>query len=134
MTRNSGEVLTEQSQRNTEGSNAKLLGSLADLARQGAEHIASERPILDFGHLLHEGWLIKKRLAPLSLPQVDRVYETALKLGATGGKLLGAGRGGFLLLWAPPEKHAAIAEAAEQMTPLRIRVAASGATIIHTSA
>jgi len=134
LARNSGEVLTEQSRRNSDGSNAKSLCSLADLARQGAEHIASDRPILDFGHLLHEGWLIKKRLAPLSLPQIDRIYERALELGATGGKLLGAGRGGFLLVWAPAEKHAAIAEAAEQMTPLRIRVATSGATIIHASA
>ena len=134
MNRSSGEVLLEQSRRNNDGSNAKLLCSLADLAHRGAEHIASDRPILDFGHLLHEGWLIKKRLAPLSLPQIDRTYEAALQLGATGGKLLGAGRGGFLLVWAPPEKHAAIAGAAEQMTPLRIRVATSGATIIHASA
>ncbi|HUI07378.1 MAG TPA: GHMP kinase [Verrucomicrobiae bacterium] len=134
MTRNSGEVLMEQSRRNTDGSNANSLCSLADLARRGAEHIASDRPILDFGHLLHEGWLIKKQLAPLSLPQIDSIYEAALELGATGGKLLGAGRGGFLLVWAPAEKHAAIAEAAEQMTPLRIRVATSGATIIHASA
>jgi D-glycero-alpha-D-manno-heptose-7-phosphate kinase len=134
MIRNSGEVLTEQARRNSEGSNVKLLCSLAELAHRGAEHIASDRPVLDFGHLLHEGWLIKKQLAPLSLPQIDRIYETALKLGATGGKLLGAGRGGFLLVWAPPEKHAAIAEAADQMAPLRIRVATSGTTIIHVSA
>jgi D-glycero-alpha-D-manno-heptose-7-phosphate kinase len=133
MTRNSGEVLTEQSQRNNEGDNAKLLCVLTDLARRGAEHIASNQPILDFGHLLNEGWLIKKRLAPLSLPQIDRTYETAMQLGATGGKLLGAGRGGFLLVWAPPEKHAAIAEAAKHMASLRIRVATSGATIIHAN-
>lgn len=62
-----------------------------------------------FGQLLHESWLIKRSLSPqISLEAIDSFYQTARKLGALGGKLLGAGGGGFFMLFAPPEKHAQI--------------------------
>lgn len=52
--------------------------------------------------LLHEGWVTKRRLAQgITTPEIDELYERARELGASGGKLLGAGGGGFLLLMAP---------------------------------
>jgi D-glycero-alpha-D-manno-heptose-7-phosphate kinase len=58
------------------------------------------------GQLLADYWLLKKKLASsISNPEIDRIYEKALDLGATGGKLLGAGGGGFLLLYVPREYH-----------------------------
>ena len=56
-----------------------------------------------FGLLLHEGWEIKKRLSSkISTPVIDEMYEAALRNGAVGGKITGAGGGGFLLLFCRP--------------------------------
>ena len=60
----------------------------------------------EFGRLLHEGWTIKKRFADgISNPQIDELYAEARKAGAVGGKLLGAGGGGFMLLYCPFNKR-----------------------------
>lgn len=59
-----------------------------------------------FGKLLHESWKLKRGLTHLiTTSSIDSLYESALDAGALGGKLLGAGGGGFMLLFAPPEKH-----------------------------
>lgn len=66
-------------------------------------------PIEEFGRLLNESWLLKKSLSTMvSNLEIDGIYNTALKSGAYGGKLLGAGNGGFMIFIAPPEKHHAI--------------------------
>jgi D-glycero-alpha-D-manno-heptose-7-phosphate kinase len=60
----------------------------------------------DFGLLLHEGWEIKKRLSSkISNLHIDQMYESALRNGALGGKITGAGGGGFLLLFCPADRH-----------------------------
>jgi D-glycero-alpha-D-manno-heptose-7-phosphate kinase len=67
--------------------------------------------ITQFGEILHKGWLLKRELAStITNPDIDVWYETALRAGAIGGKLLGAGGGGFLLFYCPEEKkHSVIA-------------------------
>jgi D-glycero-alpha-D-manno-heptose-7-phosphate kinase len=68
-----------------------------------------ENDITDFGKLMHESWKLKKRLSPLvSTSEIDSIYETAQREGAIGGKILGAGGGGFMLLFVRPEAHARI--------------------------
>lgn len=65
-----------------------------------------------FGRVLHQNWLLKKELAKaISNPKIDQWYDLALANGAIGGKLLGAGGGGFLLFFAPREKHQKIINA-----------------------
>ena len=66
----------------------------------------------DFGRLLHQAWQTKKQLDPaISTPQIDEMYETARREGAIGGKILGAGGGGYLLLYCPfDRKHLVAAE------------------------
>ena len=65
----------------------------------------------DFGALLHEGWQIKRTLSSkITNPLIDALYEDALKAGVYGGKLLGAGGGGFLLLFVRPELQQKIRE------------------------
>lgn len=65
-----------------------------------------ENDIDDFGRFLHEGWLLKKTLTKaISTSWVDDIYESGIKAGALGGKLLGAGGGGFILFYCPLEKQ-----------------------------
>ena len=75
------------------------------LANEGA-------PLDDFGRLLDEAWRCKRSLSDrISTPFIDNFYQQALSAGALGGKLLGAGGGGFLLIFAEPERHASILNA-----------------------
>ena len=67
---------------------------------------------LNFGGLLDEGWQIKKQLSKyITTPVIDSIYESALKAGAIGGKLLGGGGGGFILFLAEPDKQEAVKKA-----------------------
>jgi D-glycero-alpha-D-manno-heptose-7-phosphate kinase len=60
----------------------------------------------EFGQILHDGWMLKRSLTSLiSNPDIDRLYDRAVDAGALGGKLLGAGSGGFLLFYVPEEKQ-----------------------------
>jgi len=81
-----------------------ILDQLRDLALEGAQVLTSVAPdALDqFGRLLHEGWLLKTRMADgITDKGIDDLYAAALEAGALGGKLAGAGGGGFLLLYVP---------------------------------
>lgn len=69
----------------------------------------------DFGDLLHAGWENKKKLASgITSPQIDLLYETAQRAGALGGKILGAGGGGYLLLYCPFDRKHIIASELEK--------------------
>jgi D-glycero-alpha-D-manno-heptose-7-phosphate kinase len=64
------------------------------------------------GEILHENWMLKKTLTDgISSGEIDHWYDTARKAGAMGGKLLGAGSGGFLMFYAPEDRHDAINKA-----------------------
>ena len=63
-------------------------------------------PIAELGKLLHESWQLKRSLSnKVSTPEIDTIYQTGLAAGAIGGKILGAGGGGFILFFAKPENH-----------------------------
>ncbi len=69
----------------------------------------SNRSLDDFGKLLHEGWQIKRSLTQkVSNASIDEIYEAGMSAGAQGGKLLGAGGGGFMLFYVPPERREAL--------------------------
>jgi len=68
-----------------------------------------DRPLNEFGRLLHESWKIKRTLTQkISNASIDEIYEAGLSAGALGGKLLGAGGGGFMLFFVPPESREAL--------------------------
>jgi len=86
------------------------LNTMRDLVDE-AEAIITDpnRPIGDFGRLLHESWSIKRTLTQrITNPAIDEIYEAGLSAGALGGKLLGAGGGGFMLFFVPPERREAL--------------------------
>jgi len=69
----------------------------------------SNRPIAEFGRLLHESWSIKKTLTQrITNPAIDEIYEAGISAGALGGKLLGAGQGGMMVFVVPPERREAL--------------------------
>lgn len=88
-------------------------------------------PITKFGALLHESWMFKRRLSDkVSNPTVDQIYETARKNGAVGGKILGAGGGGFFLIFAPPEFQPQIREALKDLVYVPIRFESGGSQVV----
>jgi len=88
----------------------KELGTMLQLVDEAEDIITSpDRPIDDFGRLLHEGWKIKRTLTQqITNARIDEIYEAGLSAGALGGKLLGAGGGGFMLFFVPPERREAL--------------------------
>ncbi|KAA6327294.1 hypothetical protein EZS27_023710 [termite gut metagenome] len=88
--------------------------------------------INDFGYFLHEGWLLKKSLTKvISNSIVDDIYKKGLKAGALGGKLLGAGGGGFVLFYCPKEKQDDFRKQMPQLTEMRFRFDNFGTKIIY---
>lgn len=88
----------------------------------------------DFGKLLHESWMLKKSLTHLvSNDSIDRMYEAAIRAGATGGKLCGAGGGGFLLLYVSPEKQEGVREALKDLLFVPFRFENLGSHVVFYS-
>jgi D-glycero-alpha-D-manno-heptose-7-phosphate kinase len=87
-------------------------------------------PIESFGRLMHEGWKVKRSLSDqVSNPEVDAIYQAALDAGAIGGKLLGAGGGGFLLVFAHPDRQSAIRDRLRNLVYVPFDFEASGSRI-----
>jgi D-glycero-alpha-D-manno-heptose-7-phosphate kinase len=83
------------------------------------------------GELLHENWMRKRDLMEgISDPQIDAWYEAARGAGAAGGKLLGAGSGGFLMFLAPPDRHEAIAHVLSELRRVEFRFDRDGSQIV----
>lgn len=89
------------------------------------------RPIAEFGELLHQAWTVKKKLGPcVSNDQIDRNYTAAREAGAIGGKLLGAGGGGFLLMFVPPARHAAVQLAMSDLIHVPFSMERHGTSVV----
>ena len=88
------------------------LTQIKEMVDEGISILQSpSTPIMDLGKLMHESWKLKRSLsAKVSTPKIDEIYEAGIKAGATGGKILGAGGGGFILFFAEPKNHKKIRE------------------------
>jgi D-glycero-alpha-D-manno-heptose-7-phosphate kinase len=99
-----------------------------------ARALLEEQRVDSFGRLLHQAWLLKQSLsARMSNPQIDAMYQAAREAGAWGGKLLGAGGGGFLLVAAPVEAHARIRAALGASKELPLRLDRGGSKVVYMS-
>ncbi|MDD9954347.1 MAG: GHMP kinase [Candidatus Woesearchaeota archaeon] len=133
ITRKATTILAEQ-QQNTISSEAKFnnLKKMRDLANELRVELMNGN-VHAIGEFLHKGWTYKKDLASgISSGNIDEYYEQARQAGAVGGKILGAGGGGFLLFWCPPEKHEALKKALGDLEHVPIRLEPQGAHIIYT--
>jgi D-glycero-alpha-D-manno-heptose-7-phosphate kinase len=86
------------------------LNMMLQLVDEAEAIVASgNRPLDEFGRLLHENWKIKRTLTQkITNASIDEIYEAGLSAGALGGKLLGAGAGGFMLFYVPTERREAL--------------------------
>ena len=111
------------------------LAGMMHLTERAREVIADEHcPIEEFGELLAEQWRIKRGLTNLiSNRDIDSIYDAGVKAGATGGKLLGAGGGGFMLFFAKPEYHAGIRKKLSEKLFVPFRFESTGSQIIYFS-
>jgi len=129
--RHAHEVLEEQIQRTTQGELTTDLSHLSKLVDQGVQALSGNGSLDEFGGLLHDAWMIKRRLSSqISNGVIDGYYETARKAGAVGGKLLGAGAGGFLLIYARPEDQERVRKALAPLHSVRFSFDYTGSTIL----
>lgn len=104
---------------------------MKDLVDESIALLNSGRNLDDFGSLLHEAWQAKRQLSSkVSNPHVDGIYDEARANGALGGKLLGAGGGGFILFFVPPSRQARVREALNNFLHVPFRFEFSGSQII----
>lgn len=110
-TRSANKILAEQKKNISAEDKVENLKKMCALAEQMLDSLR-DNDLSSFGEILNEGWLLKKELASsISNPAIDEAYAIAMANGAMGGKLLGAGGGGFLLFYCPEEKQYALRRA-----------------------
>jgi len=128
VSRSSSSILTEQK------SNIKdrltELREIKDMAYQSRDYVKAEN-FDALGGLLHQSWELKKRLAgTISNGHINDMYEAARSAGAIGGKIAGAGGGGFLLLYVPYERQSRVRAVLNNLQELPFRLEADGTKII----
>lgn len=130
-TRSANEILAEQAQSTqSDVEKRNTLRRMVQLAHRLRESLIRE-DIESFGEILHENWMEKRKLAKgISSPEIDDWYRRARRAGALGGKILGAGGGGFLLLHAPPDTHPRILHALPELEAIDVRFEPQGSKII----
>jgi D-glycero-alpha-D-manno-heptose-7-phosphate kinase len=107
------------------------LRELKQIAKYVYHEICSHNNMDIVGEFLHQSWEIKKRLSSnITNPTIDSIYETARLAGALGGKLCGAGGGGFLLLYVPYENQPAVRQALHPLQELPFNINAPGSKVI----
>jgi D-glycero-alpha-D-manno-heptose-7-phosphate kinase len=109
----------------------RQLRLMRELVDEGVSILSGGEDLTAFGELLHEAWQAKRSLsAKVSNSQIDDIYATARAAGAIGGKLIGAGGGGFIVLFAPPSRHAAIRERLGNLIHVPVKFEFGGSQII----
>ncbi|MBF0560663.1 MAG: GHMP kinase [Alphaproteobacteria bacterium] len=131
ITRSASALLKEQAaQVESDVEKRAALKRMVSLCYQLRDEIQGDN-LLGFGEILHEGWMLKRGLTDkVSNSAIDEWYDTARRHGAIGGKILGAGAGGFLALYAPPERHAAIRHALPRLRAVPFALERSGSQIL----
>lgn len=131
-TRRAESILNGQAQRTANDRNVR-----ARLRRMAAATYALRKALETgdlpaVGELLHEAWMEKRLVSPgITTRSIDQMYDTARRHGALGGKILGAGGGGFLFLFAPPERHTELRGALSELRHVPVRLEAGGSSLLY---
>jgi D-glycero-alpha-D-manno-heptose-7-phosphate kinase len=113
------------------GDRGREMSRIRELVDEGVNILHNGRDVTEFGRLLHEGWMMKRALSSVvSTDAIDEAYETARRAGAIGGKLMGAGGGGFLMIFAPPECHPQIVKALDPLLYVPVQFESQGSQIV----
>jgi D-glycero-alpha-D-manno-heptose-7-phosphate kinase len=129
-TRSASAVLAKQSAGMEQVNRRQLMQRMVSLAFELKRELESGS-LANVGAILDENWRLKIQMAEgISDFQIDAWYAAGLASGATGGKLLGAGNGGFMMFFAPPEQHSRIAAALPDLHRVRFRLERNGAQIV----
>ena len=136
-TRSASEILKEQNkaaQNKNDETHKRVIESLHEIKDIGFKTLnaINSGNLDEFGKLMDAHWRVKKRLSnKITNSIIDDLYELGIKNGALGGKILGAGGGGFMLLFAPPEAHATIAEKLKPLIHVSFKFEELGSKVIY---
>lgn len=128
--RSANSILAEQKRNISSEEKAQNLQKMCALAEDMKEALEHD-DLSSFGSLLHKGWELKRTLASgITNPAIDEAYRTAMENGALGGKLLGAGGGGFLLFYCPPARQEQL-RVALRMQPFPFSFEKDGTSVVY---
>jgi D-glycero-alpha-D-manno-heptose-7-phosphate kinase len=131
--RSASNILAEQKKNTSQEDKFNILKSMVSLVYDTKKSLVNGQPD-DLGKILHENWILKKQLASgISNSTIDQAYDTALKNGALGGKLLGAGGGGFLLFYCPVNLQPKLINALKPLRQFDFKFENEGSKLIHIS-
>jgi D-glycero-alpha-D-manno-heptose-7-phosphate kinase len=117
--------------KNLDSINGKLSNMLT-LVDRAHDILVGGGSLNHFGELLHETWMEKRSLDfSVSSPEIDMLYQKGIKAGALGGKLLGAGGGGFMLFFVPRKSQSNVLKALKDFNEVKFSINAAGSSIIH---
>jgi len=130
ITRKSSSILSQQKKKTTK--NMQYLMEMSCLPIKAKDILMNGKCLDDFGKVMHEGWLFKKKLTNnISNERIDKYYQTALDSGAIGGKILGAGGGGFLLLYVKKSIQERVRRSLKQLREITFNFEPEGSKIIY---
>jgi D-glycero-alpha-D-manno-heptose-7-phosphate kinase len=129
LSRHASEIAAEQVA--TMGDKTAEMKAMRTMVDDGEKILAGTSSLRDFGRLLDEAWQRKRSLSSKIAPtMVNEMYDAARKAGADGGKLLGAGGGGFMLIFVQPEKRAAVLRSLEKLLPVPFKFERGGTQLV----
>ncbi|MDZ7846823.1 MAG: GHMP kinase [Owenweeksia sp.] len=129
--RSASSILSEQRQNTGQEEKYRNLQNMVALVYELRDALMAGQ-LDDFGRLMHENWELKRQLASgISNPLIDELYNKAMQNGAMGGKLLGAGGGGFMLFYCPAEKQSQLDEALKKVRRFPFKFEQDGSKVIH---
>ena len=133
FSRNASDIAQKQIE--ITSSKTKELDIMVELCKEAEELlVSSENGFLEWGELLNEQWKVKKSMTNLiTNSKIDEMYDEGIRSGALGGKLLGAGGGGFMLFFVPPEKHEQLKANLNNILHVPFRFDFSGSQIVYHS-
>lgn len=130
VSRNASAIAGEQIA--TIGERQAVLHRMAALVDDAERVLTTDAPLAEFGVLLHETWQLKRSLTARIAPGfVDEIYARARRAGALGGKLLGAGGGGFMLFFVPPADRAAVRAALGDLVQVPFAFESDGSRLLY---